>query len=254
MTDTFTSGSSTVTGDGGDIIEAYAATPAVPTGAGGVVVIHHMPGFDEGTKEIVRRLASWGYASVAPNLHHRDAPGAAADDAAAACRANGGVPDNRLVGDVAGAVDHLRSLPGADGRVATIGFCSGGRQSVLAACSLDLAAGVDCYGAHVLTDPPPERRAVAPGSLRSRLPDLSAPLLGLFGADDASPPPEEVAELDALLTEHDKVHMFHTFAGAGHAFFAVDRPSYRVEAATRGWRLIHDFFGERLGVPRGWGR
>ena len=137
---------------------------------------------------------------------------------------------------------------------ATIGFCSGGRQSVLAACSLDLAAAVDCYGAYVLADPPPERRAAAPRSLRPRLPNLSAPLLGLFGADDVSPAPDEVAELDALLTEHGAPHAFHTFAGAGHAFFAVDRPSYRVEAATEGWRLVRDFFAERLGEPTGWGR
>lgn len=254
MSDAFTSGSTTVAGHGGDVIEAYAATPVEPTGAGGVVVIHHMPGFDEATKEIVRRFAAWGYAALAPNLHHRDAPGAAPDDAAAACRANGGVPDERLLGDVSGAMAHLRALPGADGRVATIGFCSGGRQSVLAACSLDLAAAIDCYGAFVLADPPPERRAVAPRSLRPLLADLSVPLLGLFGADDASPPPAEVAELDALLTERGAAHTFHTFDGAGHAFFAVDRPSYRVEAATQGWRLVHDFCVEHLGEPQGWGR
>ena len=51
----------------------------------------------------------------------------------AAARAAGGVPDDRLVGDVAGAVEHLRSLPGANGRFGVIGHCSGGRHAYLAA-------------------------------------------------------------------------------------------------------------------------
>ncbi len=76
--------------------------------------------------------------------------------------------------------------------------------------------------------------------------DLSCPLLGLFGAEDQYPSPTEVAELDALLSALDKEHEFHSFDGAGHAFFAVDRPSYRPEAATEGWRLIWEFFGRTL--------
>ncbi len=253
MSDTFTSGTTSVTGHRGDIVEAYAATPVARTGAGGMVVIHHMPGFDEANKEIVRRFASWGYAAVCPNLHHRDAPGAAPDDAAAANRANGGVPDEQLVGDVRGAVEHLRAVPGGNGRVGVIGFCSGGRQSVLAACSLPLDAAVDCYGAFVLADPPPERADVV-GSLRSLLPDLSCPLLGLFGAQDNFPGPAEVVELDEVLAAAGKPHTFHTFDDAGHGFFAVNRPSYRVGAATRGWELVHDFVAEHLGAPSGWGR
>ncbi|MHB1929652.1 MAG: dienelactone hydrolase family protein, partial [Acidimicrobiales bacterium] len=137
-------------GHAGDVIEAYAARPMAPGPFGGVVVIHHMPGYDWATKEIVRRFAVNGYNAVCPNLHFREAPGAGPDDAAAASRAAGGVPDDRLVGDVAAAVDWLKRLPAANGRVGTIGYCSGGRQSLLAACSLRLDAAVDCYGAFVV--------------------------------------------------------------------------------------------------------
>ena len=70
---------------------------------GGVVVIHHMPGYDRATKEMVRRFAELGYDAICPNLYSREAPGAAPDDAAATSRAQGGVPDERLVGDVGGA-------------------------------------------------------------------------------------------------------------------------------------------------------
>ena len=111
-----------------------------------------MPGYDRATKEIVRRFAELGYDAICPNLYWREAPGAAPDDAAATARAQGGVPDERLVGDVGGAAAHLRALPDSNGKVGVIGYCSGGRQSVLAACNLDLDAAVDCYGAFVTGD------------------------------------------------------------------------------------------------------
>ncbi|MFF2848009.1 dienelactone hydrolase family protein [Streptomyces sp. NPDC058001] len=235
----------TLTGHDGDLIEAYSARPLTPGPLGGVVVIHHMPGYDRASKEITRRLAAEGYAAVCPNLYSREAPGAAPDDAAAAARAQGGVPDARLVGDVAGAARYLRGLPSSNQRVGTIGYCSGGRQSVLAACNLDVQAAVDCYGAFVIGSPPAGfPLAVEP--LTPLLGDLSAPLLGLFGADDQHPAPAETAELETELTKHGKTYEFHTFEGAGHAFFAVDRPSYRPEAAVEGWNLVLDFFGRHL--------
>jgi carboxymethylenebutenolidase len=235
----------TITGHGGDEIEAYAARPLESGPFGGVVVIHHMPGYDSETKEITRRFAAYGYAAVMPNLYHRDAPGASPDDAAATARAQGGVPDERLVGDVGGAADYLRALPGANGKVGVIGYCSGGRQSFLAASSLQLDAAVDCYGAFVLNSPP-EGMGMKVTSLADRVEDLSCPLLGLFGAQDQFPTPAETAELAQLLDGAGKQHEFHTYDDAGHAFFAVSRPSYRVEAANDGWARIWDFYGRYL--------
>ena len=51
----------TITGHNGDEIEAYSAVPLAPGSRGGVVWIHHMPGYDRETKEFVRRLAVAGY-------------------------------------------------------------------------------------------------------------------------------------------------------------------------------------------------
>jgi carboxymethylenebutenolidase len=237
----------TFAGDGGDPVEGYLAEPLDTGPAGGVVVIHHMPGWDGATKEITRRFAAMGYLALCPNLYCREAPGAAPDDAAAAARAGGGVPDARLVGDVAGAVAHLRAHSGSNGRAATIGFCSGGRQSFLAACSLDLDAAVDCYGAFVLT-PPPDEFPLRIGPLGDRVGDLGCPLLGLFGADDQYPGPEEVAEFERALAAAGKEFEFHTYEGAGHAFFNTDRPSFRAESAGDGWERIGDFFGRHLSV------
>jgi carboxymethylenebutenolidase len=230
---------------GGDEIEAYLARPLESDQFGSVVVIHHMPGYDSETKEIVRRFAAHGYAALMPNLYHRDAPGASPDDAAAAGRANGGVPDDRLVGDVSAAADYLRAMTGANGKVGVIGYCSGGRQSFLSACSLQLDAAVDCYGGAVVHGTP-EGFPVTMAGLIGKAKDLSCPLLGLFGADDKFPAPEETAELSQVLDDLGKPHEFHTYEGAGHAFFAVNRPSYRVEAANDGWEKIWDFYGRYL--------
>jgi carboxymethylenebutenolidase len=233
-------------GAGGDEIEAYLAQPIDQTAIGGVVVIHHMPGYDEETKEITRKFAAHGYLALCPNLYSREAPGASPDDAAAAARALGGVPDERLVGDVAGAADHLRALRSSNGKVATIGYCSGGRQSFLAACSLQLDAAVDCYGAFVVA-PPPEGAPVTVGPIVHLAKDLSCPLLGLFGADDQFPSPAEVHKLERVLTEHHKMFEFHSYEGAGHAFFSTNRASFRPEAAKDGWTRIWEFFDRYLG-------
>src|SRR6185295_17978770 len=116
----------------------------------------------------------YGYAALMPNLHHRYAPGAKATDAAAAARDAGGVPDEQLLGDAQGAIVFLRAQPNSNGKVGVIGYCSGGRQTFLVACTLDVDAAVDCYGGRANVD---------------LAPDLRCPLLGLFGADDQSPSP-----------------------------------------------------------------
>lgn len=237
-----------INGADGDEIEAYTAGPVDVAPVGGVLVIHHMPGFDAATKEITRRFASWGYAAICPNLHYREAPGADSDDAAAANRAAGGVPDQRFLGDARAAVEYLRSLPESNGKVGCIGFCSGGRQSVLAACHLRLDAAVDCYGAFV-TDSPPEEIGASMTSVIDQLDGISCPVLGLFGNEDSHPAPDGVATLDSRLTELGVDHEFHSYDDAGHAFFAVDRPSYRQHAAVDGWQRIQDFYARHLGVP-----
>src|SRR5260221_8888971 len=121
MTEALIAQTISMAGHDGDEIEAYRARPLGEDLFGGVVVIHHMPGYDGGTKEITRTFAAHGHAALMPNLYHRDAPGASPDDAAAAARAKGGVPDERLIGDVGGAADYLRGLDGSNGKVGVIG-------------------------------------------------------------------------------------------------------------------------------------
>ena len=250
MSDTLRARTVRLAGHGGDDVFAYLAVPDGDQPRGGVVVIHHLPGYDRATKEIVRRFAELGYDAICVNLYSREAPDAAPDDAAAMVRARGGVPDERLVGDVAGAARYLRSLPTSNGKVGVIGYCSGGRQSVLASCNLDLDAAVDCYGAFV-TGTPPEGYVLRVNNLVDQLPNLHCPLLGLFGNEDSSPSPEQVDELERILKANRKTYEFHRYDNAGHGFFAVDRVMYRVEAANDGWERINAFFGAYLDVRVG---
>lgn len=246
MSDAMTARTISITGHGGDEIEAYLARPVDRGRVPGVVVIHHMPGYDRATKEICRTFAVYGYAALCPNLFHRFAPGAKSHDAAAAARAAGGVPDEQCLGDVQGAVDHLHGLDDANGKVGVIGYCSGGRQTYLVACSLDVDAAVDCYGGGVVVDSPEQitpQRPVPPIELT---PKLGCPLLGLFGEQDGNPSPEHVAKTEEELKAHGKTYEFHSYPEAGHAFFSVDFPMYNQDAARDGWKQIWKWFGRYL--------
>jgi carboxymethylenebutenolidase len=236
----------TMSGAAGDEIDGYLAEPLDEGRYGGVVVIHHMPGYDEGSKEITRKFAAHGYLALCPNLYSREARGVSDEEAATKVREAGGVTDDRLVGDVGGAVGFLKAHGRSNSKVATIGYCSGGRQSLLAACNLDLDAAVDCYGAFVLNAPPPESGLKNIGPITDQLQKLSCALLGLFGAEDQFPSPEQTAQLEKLLAERRKDFEFHTYEGAGHAFFATDRTMYRPEAANEGWKEVFAFFSRHL--------
>ena len=235
-----------IQGHNGDDVQSYAARPLGPGPYPGVVVIHHMPGWDEGSKEIARKFAYNGYAAICPNLHYREAPGASSDDAAAAVRAAGGVPDERCIGDVAAAADYLRSLPYTNGKVGVIGYCSGGRQVYLVACNIpSLDAAVDCYGGRVVAaaDQLTPSTPVAPIDMTA---DMACPLLGLFGVEDGNPDPAQVARMEEELKKHGKTYEFHSYEGTGHGFFAVDRASYRPEAATEAWQQVFAWYGKYL--------
>jgi carboxymethylenebutenolidase len=235
----------TITGHRDEEISAYLARPLGPGPFPSVLVIHHAPGWDASTKEITRRFAHHGYMAICPNLYHRYGPDLAPDDAAAAARAAGWISTEQFLGDAAGAIRSLRAMPVSNGKVGTIGYCSGGRQSFLSACELPIDAAVDCYGAFVISSSPPEL-PYRMEPVIDRAPKISCPILGLFGVEDKNPSPDEVAQIDAELTRLGKEHEFHTFENAGHGFFAVDRPMYRVEAAVEGWRFVFDFFGRHL--------
>ena len=232
-------------GHQGDQIDAYLARPLGPGPHPGIVVIHHMPGWDGPTKEIARRFAHHGYVAISPNLHFREGKGSSEENSTSV-REAGGMPDDRTLGDLDGALAYLRALPYLNGKVGIIGYCSGGRQSYLAACKLTgIDAAVDCYGGGVVASPDQltERQPVAPIDYTA---DLSCPLLGLFGREDQRPSPQDVDITEQELKRHGKTYEFHMYDNAGHAFFSVDRPNYRQEAVIDGWNRVFDWFTKHL--------
>ena len=229
-----------------DKIEAYYANPS---GAGpfpGVVVIHHLPGWDEWTCEVVRKFAHHGYRAIAPHLYSR-APVGDADDMAARVRAMGGVSDEQAMGDIAASAAFLRRQAGSNGRVGCIGFCSGGRHAYLAAALVPgLDAAVDCWGGGVIVTDPAHLSPARPVAPIDYTPRIACALLGIFGNEARNPSTEQVDETEAALQREGKAYEFHRYDGAGHGFFATDRAGYRPEQATEAWSRVLDFLATHL--------
>lgn len=235
-----------INGHNGDLIDAYLARPLGAGPVGSVVLIHHMPGWDEASKEMTRKLAYNGFATISPNLHFREGK-ATPQENSTSIREKGGMPDARTMGDVQASINYLRTLAYTNGKVGIIGFCSGGRQVYLAACTLSgIDAAVDCWGGGVTPRDSEPPTAAMPRSPIEFTASLSCPLLGLFGNDDARPSPAEVDETERVLKQHHKVYEFHRYDNAGHGFFAVDRPSYAQAAAVDGWEKTLAWFNKYL--------
>jgi carboxymethylenebutenolidase len=232
-------------GDKGELINAYFARPLGEGPFPGVVLIHHMPGWDEWYREATRKFAHHGYAAISPNLYYRAGHGTP-EDVAAKVRGDGGIPDDQAVGDISGAMRYLRTLPYINGKVGVFGTCSGGRHAYLAACrGKGFDAVVDCWGGGVVMekDALNPMRPVAPIDYTK---DLPCPILGLFGEDDHSPTPQQVAQHEEALKKHGKNYEFHMYPGAGHGFFYYNRPNYRQQQAVDGWEKIFAFLGKYL--------
>ena len=229
----------------GDSIRAYYARPM---GAGpypGLVLIPHMPGWDEYCREAARRFAQHGYRVLCPNIYERYGHGTPTEVSARA-REAGGVSDASVMGDCEGSLIFLHSQANANGKVGVIGMCSGGRHTFLAACTLEgIDAAVDCWGGGVVSTPDKATpaRPVAPVEYAE---NLSCPLLGIFGNEDFSPDQEEVNKLEEVLKELGKEYEFHRYDGAGHGMWYYDKPMYRQEQAMDSWNKALAFLDKHL--------
>ncbi|MBV9893591.1 MAG: dienelactone hydrolase family protein, partial [Chloroflexi bacterium] len=148
---------------------------------------------------------------------------------------------------ISAAARWLKAQNISNGRVGCIGFCSGGRLAYLAASQVpELDAAVDCWGGAVTRGerwPTNEHHPVAPIDLT---PQIHCPLLGIFGNDDQFPTPQEVNDIEAALKTAGKDYEFHRYDGAGHGFFATDRPMSRPEQAKDAWEKVFAFYAKHL--------
>ncbi|WP_431034641.1 dienelactone hydrolase family protein [Streptomyces sp. P6-2-1] len=213
----------------GGTAHGYLALP--PAGRGpGVLVIQEWWGLTAHIADVTRRLAAEGFVALAPDLYG----GAVAHDAAEAGRMMGALPVDRGVELLSGAVDYLLGLPEVtSSSVGSVGFCMGGGFVLqLAATDPRVSAAVPFYGV-----------------VQGELPDFSgarAEVLGHYGEQDGSVPPESLDALRAALEKQAGITADLRLYPAGHAFFNDHRETYHAEAAAQAWQSTLRFLHGRL--------
>jgi carboxymethylenebutenolidase len=233
---------------GGTNIAAYLATPNQPGSYPGIVVIQEAFGLVDHICDVARRFANIGYNAVAPALYWRRGGPTNPDDIQTVFPVMFGLPDSEAVQDLEAAAACLRGLPGATGKVGAIGFCSGGRHTLLFACSSNkVDAAVDCWGGFIQrATPDVETTPARPKAPLDMVGQLHCPLFGVFGEEDQNPPVELEAELKKRGQAAKKDVTTKVYKGAGHAFLADYRPSYREPAAKELWADATAFFAKHL--------
>lgn len=238
----------TFAGDGFEI-DGYLAQPEGEQPRPGLLVLHDVFGVGEHYPDLARRFAQLGYVALVPNTYARTgAPDPSSRDDLFA--KHFGVPDADVVTDLKAAATYLRGLPRVT-KLGCIGFCGGGRQTLLLACGSDvLEAAVDCWGGqldHATPMPRQQTTAERPVTIMEQVQALSCPLLVCAGLEDIHPTPDEVRAFETRLQALGKQATVKYYEGAGHAFLNDSRPQlYHERAAFQAWDDIRSFLAARL--------
>jgi len=220
----------------GGTMRIYMGVPDRPGPHPGVVIAQHAGGIDAQIQDGVHRLHREGYVVAAPELFHRQA--ADVDPS----KRTSLLLDKEIIADINATVAHLKTLRVQVAPLGIVGFCMGGRVSFLMACVQPaFRAAAVFYGGNIM-------KALGDGpSPFERASGIQCPMIGFFGAEDQNPSPDDVKKIDAELTRLGKVHEFHSYLGAGHAFQNIISPErYRERAARASWHEMLAFFTEHL--------
>ena len=209
---------------------------------GAVIVIQEAFGVNGHIEDVTRRFAEAGYHAAAPDLFHRAGGGTAPyGDFSKVLPLFEGLDDDALVRDVDAARAALAAAGWSDGQIGIVGFCMGGRVSLLASLALPLGAGVGFYGGGIVTGRFPQFPPFV-----ERVPALTVPWLGLFGDLDASIPVEDVERLRAALASSPAETEVVRYADAGHGFHCDQRPDYVEADAHDAWARTLAWFDRFL--------
>jgi carboxymethylenebutenolidase len=228
----------------GYLARPAAVDPAHPAPA--VIVIHEAMGLNEHIRDVTNRFANLGYVALGIDLYTRE--GGPPPPGEAMMLRLFSMSDATVLGDLEGAADFLRARADVTGKVGCIGFCMGGRYTLLFAVSSDrLDAAVDCWGGFIeratLDQDSTSTRPTPPLQLASQ---LSCPLLAAVGAEDHNPSPELAEQLRERAAQSRQEVKVDVYDGAGHAFFADYRPSYAPGPAAELWKQIVPFLQHHL--------
>jgi carboxymethylenebutenolidase len=211
----------TIAQDGARRFDAYLARPVEARGPA-IMVLSDMFGLNEPIRAVADHYAGLGHAALVPNLFWRsDIPGAISYDDPQHAKAWARLKalDLHVVSnDMRAAADWLRALPFANGKVAAIGFCGGGRFAFLAAvrCGVDAAASL--YGLGV-------------SDHLDEIGNARGPLQLHYGLKDEHVPRREIDAVAAGVRERPNVDVF-LYPEAGHSFANPVRPTYDPAAAA----------------------
>lgn len=213
----------------------YVALPSKDIVSPGVLVIHEWWGLDAQTRSIADRFAKLGYLTLAPDLYHGElAKLGDNSEAAAIMKRHADQSPARLQF----AFDTMLADPRCNGRIASVGFCFGGRMSLMLGLNRPVSAICTFYGGGMQ-------------QIFDRLEAIKAPVLGLFGDADLSIPRETIEAFDLLLDKIGVEHEVVVYPDSGHAFFRDSDPTvYKPAAAQDAWGRVTGFFGRHLGMPR----
>ena len=224
-------------------LKGFLVSPKNKNKHGSVLVIHEIFGLNDHIRDVACRLAQAGYTALAPNLFTREGDPPPLSGGFGPLREFvGKVSDMQIVGDLNAASKYLRARSDSNQKVGIVGFCWGGRISMIYNGSApDLHAAVAYYG-RISGEATPNQPA-HPLALAEK---MRAPLLGHFGEKDTGIPPAEADKLREALKAHDKKAEIYVYEGAGHAFNNDTRDSDQKEAAGLAWKRTLDWFGKYL--------
>jgi carboxymethylenebutenolidase len=221
-------------------LRGYRAHPATGGPFPLVLVAAEIFGLNHYTKDICRRLAKAGYYAIVPDLYTRKADLTKLTAMADIMPIVNTKYDVELVADYDATLAFAVASGKADaGRAGIVGFCRGGRTSlVYASANPKLRAAVSWYG--------PVGGATSeytPRTAMDRVADLRIPVLGLYGGKDAGVPVAGVEQYFAALKAQGTPAELVVYADAGHGFHADFRPdNFRSADAEDGWKRMLGWF------------
>jgi carboxymethylenebutenolidase len=217
---------------------AYRAMPAFGGPFATILVVHEAWAVHEHIQDICRRLAKLGYYAIAPDLFARYGDASKMETSAIVQNILTKVTAAQVDGDLDACVAFARASGRANtDKLAIIGFCWGGRVVwQYASHNRALKTGVAWYG-HLAAKLGPD----SPSAL-DLAPELTVPVLGLYGGKDQGIPVAEVEKMRTALKEAGNPSQIIVYPDAGHAFLADYRPSYDKAAAEDGWKKMLAWF------------
>ena len=221
----------------GDDMKAFVGEPDTTGRHPGIVVVMGKTGIDEALQGQVADLAAHGFVSIASDMFHREDPNAPDYDTA-----NMRVLDVNIEKDVNVAISTLKAHALVDPkRIGIVGFCMGGRISYLMATrNSEIKAAAVYYGGNIMK---PRGDGPSPFEQTAK---ISCPGYRTFRSRGRKPFTVGVQKIDAELKRLGKVHEFHSYSDAGHAFMGKGRSSYREHAAKDAWPKTLDWFQKHL--------